>query len=170
MKGDIIMSEKIIIKQADIGDIEPLHEIERLCFPPEKAADFSAFEYRLDRFPQWFFKAELEGRIVGLIDGSSSDSPYITDDLYDEGSDYNDSGENLLIYGLAVHPVYRHQGIARSLMSAFIEAARQAGKTHISLTCKESLITFYESLGYTNHGVSESVKGNVTSYDMEMYL
>lgn len=163
------MSE-LIIKQADIGDIEPLHEIERLCFPPEKAADRSAFEYRLNTFPQWFFKAEQNGRIVGLIDGSSSDRPYITDDLYDEGSEYNDRGENLLIYGLAVHPEYQHLGIAHKLMAAFIEAAGKAGKTHISLTCKESLITFYESLGYKNHGVSESVKGNVKSYDMEMYL
>ena len=134
--------------------------------------DLSAYSEALEKYLSENEIASATSRekyALSLI-AAGKDSPYITDDLYDEGSDYNDSGENLLIYGLAVHPVYRHQGIARSLMSAFIEAARQAGKTHISLTCKESLITFYESLGYTNHGVSESVKGNVTSYDMEMYL
>jgi ribosomal protein S18 acetylase RimI-like enzyme len=60
--------------------------------------------------------------------------------------------------------------IAHRLMEHFIGAARAAGKKHISLTCKESLIGFYESLGYSCHGLSESVLGNVVSYDMELYL
>ena len=164
------MEENIIIKQAEISDIEPLHEIERLCFPPEKAADREAFEFRLKSFPHWFLKAELDGVIVGLIDGSSSDRPYITDDLYDSDSEYSDNGENLLIYGLAVHPDYRHKRVAHKLMAAYLKKAAAAGKKHISLTCKESLIPFYESFGYKNHGVSESVKGNVKSFDMEMNI
>ena len=121
------MSKSIMITQADINDLDSLHEIERLCFPPEKAADRGAFEYRLTRFPKWFLKAELDGRTVGLINGSSSERPYITDDLYDEDSDYDDSGENLLIYGLAVHPDFQHNGIAHRLMAAFVDLAKSAG-------------------------------------------
>ena len=160
----------VIIKQAEIEDIKVLHEIESMAFPPEKAASYAAFEYRLEHFPEWFFKAEINGKIAGLIDGSSSDRPYITDDLYEQGGAYNKSAENLLIYGLAVHPGYRHSGIAHKLMQHFINAAEAAGKKHISLTCKESLIGFYEGMGYSNHGISESMLGNVVSYDMEMYL
>ncbi|MBR1423080.1 MAG: GNAT family N-acetyltransferase [Ruminococcus sp.] len=161
---------EIKISQADISEISELHEIERLSFSPEKAATYEAFEYRLQRFPQWFFKAELDGKIVGIIDGSSSDQPYITDKLYESGGGYDDNGKNLLIYGLAVHPEYRKQGIAHKLMEHFLNAAKAAGKEHVSLTCKESLIGFYESMGYSNHGLSESVLGNVVSYDMELYL
>lgn len=164
------MSDNIRITQAELADARELHEIEVLSFPPEKAASLEAFEYRLREFPQWFFKAESDGRIIGLINGSSSNKPYITDDLYEQGGDYDDSGEDLLIYGLAVRPEYRHSGIAHRLMEAFISAAKNADKKHISLTCKEGLIGFYESLGYTKRGISDSVKGNITNYDMEMYL
>lgn len=164
------MSGNIRIIQADPQDVRQLHEIEVLSFPPEKAASLEAFEYRLREFPQWFFKAEADGRIIGLINGSCSKKPYITDDLYEQGGGFDESGENLLIYGLAVHPEYRHTGVAQRLMEKFVTAAKNAGKKHISLTCKEALIGFYESLGYTKRGVSESVKGNITNYDMEMYL
>ncbi len=164
------LNSEITICQADLSDIDELHEIESLSFSPEKAASYEAFKYRLEKFPQWFFKAVLDSRIVGLIDGSCSVQPYITDELYESGGAFDDSAENLLIYGLAVHPQYRGMRIAHRLMEHFIGAARAAGKKHISLTCKESLIGFYESLGYSCHGLSESVLGNVVSYDMELYL
>ena len=160
----------ILIKQAELRDATLLYIIEKLSFPPDKAASLEAFEYRLSNSPQWFLKAELDGRTMGLINGSSSEQPYITDDVYERDGGFSETGENLLIYGLAVHPVYRHLGIAHKLMTAFLEKAVSAGKKHVSLTCKESLIGFYESFGYSNHGISESVKGNIVNYDMEIYL
>ena len=54
---------------------------------------------------------------------------------------------------------YRHAGVAHRLMEAFVTAEKNAGKKHISLTCKEALIGFYESFGYTARGISDSVKG-----------
>lgn len=160
----------VIIQQAELSDLDELHNIECLAFPPEKAASKEAFAYRLNHFPQWFFKAESYGQIVGLIDGSRSDKPYITDDLYEQDGGFDYNGEHLLIYGLAVHPKFRHNNIAHSLMAHILEKAATAGIRHVSLTCKESLIGFYESMGYSNHGISESIKGNVVSYDMEVYL
>ncbi len=164
------MSYVINIKQAELSDLERLHGIECLAFPPEKAASKEAFEYRLKNFPKWFFKAELGGEIVGLIDGSRSVSPYITDDLYEQDGGFDENGENLLIYGLAVHPHYTHNRIAHKLMEHMLSAARTAGVRHVSLTCRKSLTGFYEGMGYTNHGLSASVKGNDVSYDMEVYL
>ena len=40
-------------------------------------------------------------------------------------------------------------------IEAFVTAAKNAGKKHISLTCKEALIGFYESFGYTERGISD---------------
>lgn len=164
------LNEEIIISNASAADIDALHEIETLSFPEDKAASRKAFEYRLNSFPQWFFKAEYNGRIVGLIDGSPSDNEYITDDLYQVGGEFNVNGKNLLIFGLAVNPNYRHRGIAHRLMNHIIHTAKAQGKKRISFTCKESLIPFYESFGYENHGISKSVIGNTTNYDMEMSL
>lgn len=161
---------KITISNASVPDIDALHEIETLSFSSAKAAGKDAFLYRLKKFPRWFYKAEIDGRIVGLVNGSSSDRRYITDDLYLADGDYNEDGENLLIYGLAVHPDYRKKGIAHELLLHILCVAKARGKKRVSLTCKESLIGFYESFGFRNHGVSESVAGDVISYDMEIDL
>lgn len=164
------LKDEIIISNAAISDIDALHEIEALSFSEEKAASYEAFEYRLSNFPQWFYKAEYKGKIVGLIDGSPSNKKYITDDLYQADGGFDEQGENLLIFGLAVHPDFRKQGIAHKLMKHILSIAKEHGKKRVSLTCKETLITFYESFGYKNHGISESVIGDITSYDMEIDL
>ncbi len=165
-----IYNDEIRISNALAADTDALYEIEALSFPPEKAAAYDAFVYRLKNFPQWFFKAEYNGKIVGLIDGSPSQKKYITDDLYRADGGYDKNGDNLLIFGLAVHPDFRNQGIAHKLMKHILRIAKEHGKKRVSLTCKESLITFYESFGYRNHGISKSVLGDVVSYDMEIDL
>jgi O-acetylhomoserine (thiol)-lyase len=164
---EFVFGEEITVSQALPEDIDALHEIEKRSFSPEQAASYEAFLYRLKNYPEWFFKAEYKGKIIGLTDGSPSSQKYITDDLYKSGGAFDKNGENLLIYGLAVHPDYRHKGAAHKLMEHILNKAKEQGKTHVSLTCKEALIPFYESLGYHNHGISESVQGNVVSYDME---
>ncbi|MGN1090563.1 MAG: GNAT family N-acetyltransferase, partial [Huintestinicola sp.] len=167
---EYVFGDEPVISNASADEIKELHEIERLSFSAEQAASYEAFEYRLKNYPQWFFKAEYKGRIVGLIDGSSSDRKYITDDLYKSGGDFDENGENLLVFGLAVHPDFRHLGIAHKLMEHILRIAAERGKKRVSLTCKEALIPFYESFGYSNHGVSGSVLGNAVSYDMEIDL
>ena len=168
----LIMSleNKITISNASIVDVDDLHNIEALSFSAEQAAKIEAFRYRLNKFPQWFFKAEIDGKIVGLVNGSSSDHKFITDDLYLADGEFDEDGDNLLIYGLAVHPDYRKKGVAHELLLHILCVAKARGKKRASLTCKESLIGFYESFGFRNHGVSESVIGDVISYDMEIDL
>lgn len=167
---DYVFGGEIVISNAAAADIDALHEIEVLSFSAEKAATYEAFEYRLKNFPEWFFKAEYNGKIVGLIDGSVSNNTYITDDLYEADGGFDKDGENLLIFGLAVHPDFRKRGVAHKLMKRALYEAKQAGKSRVSLTCKEALIGFYESFGYSNHGISKSVLGDVVSYDMEINL
>ncbi len=50
-----------------------------------------------------------------------------------------------------------------------IEELSFSGKA-ASLTCKQSLISFYEKLGYRNHGLSLSAVGGIKFYDMELDL
>ena len=158
------------ISNASVPDIDKLHEIETLSFSSLQAAGKDAFLYRLRKFPQWFYKAEIDGKIVGFVNGCSSDHKYITDDLYLADGGFDERGDNLLIYGLAIHPDYRKKGIGHKLLLHILCVAKARGKKRVSLTCKESLIVFYESFGFKNHGISESVIGDVTSYDMEIDL
>ena len=161
---------KITISNASLADVDELHNIEILSFPSVQAAGKDAFIYRLTEFPQWFYKAEIDGKIVGLVNGSSSTHEFITDDLYLAEGGFDEGGDYLLIYGLAVHPDFRKHGIAHELLSHILCAAKARDKKRASLTCKEHLIGFYESFGFKNHGISESVIGDVVSYDMEIDL
>lgn len=158
--------DDIIITNAGIEDLDEISELESVCFPPNKAASKQAFEYRLNHYPLWFLVARHNGKIVGLIDGAPSDKDYITDDVYLPGGEYDDNGKTVLVFGLEVHPDYQGKGIARRLMKCMLEKAADNGKSRASLTCKEKLIAFYKNLGYKNHGISRSVIGDVTSYDM----
>jgi ribosomal protein S18 acetylase RimI-like enzyme len=164
------LQSEVVISNATIDELNELHEIETLAFSDGRAASREAFLYRLQNFPQWFYKAECAGKIVGLVNGSSSDRKYITDDLYQAYGAFDESGENLLIFGLAVHTDFRKQGIAHKLLPHILSSAKERGKKRASLTCKENLIGFYEGFGFRNCGVSESVVGGVKSYDMEIDL
>ncbi len=164
------LQNDVMISNAIVDDLNELHKIEALSFSTERAASREMFFYRLENFPQWFYKAELDEKIVGLIDGSSSDRKYITDDVYQVDGAFDECGENLLIFGLAVHPNFRKNGIAHKLMLHILSSAKERGKKRVSLTCEEELIGFYESFGFQNHGVSESIIGGIKNYDMEIDL
>ena len=51
-----------------------------------------------------------------------------------------------------------------------IEETKKRGKQGLILTCKDRLIGFYETFGYRNLGVSESVHGGAVWYDMILEL
>ncbi|MFE5406815.1 GNAT family N-acetyltransferase [Streptomyces sp. NPDC056580] len=56
----------------------------------------------------------------------------------------------ILIYGLAVTPHRRRQGIARTLLTAAEEKARSTGYRMATLIHKPELAPFYKRLGYTS--------------------
>ncbi len=160
----------IEIAGAGMGDLDALCAIEEACFPQGMAASREAFSYRLSRYPRWFLKAAEGGAAIGLVNGCPSARRHITDDLYLPGGDFNEGGDGILIFGLAVLPAYRGRGVARALLGRILELARDAGKRRASLTCEERLIGFYEGLGFSNSGVSESVVGGVRFFDMDILL
>ena len=60
----------------------------------------------------------------------------------------------------------RKHGYAGQLLQCAIEDARKQGRKGLVLTCKEKLIAYYAKFGFVNEGISESVHGNVTWYQM----
>ena len=49
-----------------------------------------------------------------------------------------------------------------------VEDVKAQGRKGIVLTCKESLIPFYEKFGYINEGKSMSKHGGAVWYDMRL--
>ena len=60
--------------------------------------------------------------------------------------------------------------IDAEVMRHMIEETKKRGKQGLILTCKDRLIGFYETFGYRNLGVSESVHGGAVWYDMILEL
>ena len=157
------------IRNVTPADLEAVTEVERACFPPAEAAGKTAFAYRISAFPERFFVAEAEGRIVGLVNGCASNLPLIEDALF-EPQGHEPDGKNQMIFGLAVLPEYQRQGIGGKLLERLIAFAREQAMARVVLTCKEEKLAYYGKVGFQNRGVSQSCHGGALWYDMVLEL
>lgn len=156
----------IRIRQVKQDDLTAVASLETACFPNAEAADRESLKKRIEAFPESFFVAETDGLVIGMINGCVTDQLTISDDLFENTAHHNPKGRYQSIFGLDVLPNYRNNGIASILMTHLIHKAMDHGYEGLILTCKKDLIGFYESFGYQNLGVSNSVHGGATWYDM----
>lgn len=156
----------VTIRKVEIGDLEDISNIELMCFPVEEAATKASLRKRIETFPDSFFIAEHEGKIIGFVNGCITNDTVIHDDLFADSSLHIQDGQYQTIFGLDVIPVYRNRGIGIQLMNFMIESAKKAGRKGVILTCKDDLIPYYSKFGFVNKGVSNSVHGGAQWYDM----
>lgn len=155
-----------IIRPVKTEDLDMVTEVEAVCFPAAEAATRESFAQRIATFPESFFVAEHDGKIIGFINGCVTDERTIRDEMFEDSSLHNPKGQYQSIFGLDVIPEYQRQGIAAELMNHLIENARTKGRKGLILTCKDRLIHYYAKFGYKNLGVSASVHGGAVWYDM----
>lgn len=156
----------ITIRTAVSEDLDQVTAIEAVCFPKAEAADRASFAHRLATFPDSFFVAVHDGKIIGFVNGCVTNEIAIRDEMYEDSSLHDPKGAYQSIFGLDVLPEYQRQGIAAKLMEQMIRDAKERGRKGLILTCKDRLIHYYEKFGYKNKGVSQSVHGGVVWYDM----
>ncbi len=159
----------IIIRQVKESDLENIIAVEESGFPPNEAAPRESFIYRIASYPGSFLVAECDGELVGIINGCVTNDMAFTDKLFTPQGHESD-GRTQTILGVAVLPQYRGRGIAAKLIAEFADRARAANRQYMILTCKKSLVAFYEKLGFKNMGLSQSVHGGVEWYDIQMAL
>ena len=157
---------EITIRAVRSDDLDAVAAVEVACFPPAEAADREAFGRRIEAFPECFFVAICEGRVIGLINGCATDEKTIRDEMFADANLHKKGGCYQSIFGLAVLPDYQRQEVAARLMRHLIADAERQGRRGLILTCKERLIPYYEKFGYRNLGVSASVHGGAVWYDM----
>lgn len=161
---------QVHIRKAVPQDLAALKIIEDACFPEAEAATLESLGERLRLFPVSFLVAESDGELVGFVNGAVIDEPIIRDAHYHEAALHNPDGAYQSVFGLDVSPAFRRQGIAEKLLTALIDAARQAGRKGLTLCCKEEKIPYYEKFGLVNSGRSESTHGNAVWYDMILHF
>jgi ribosomal protein S18 acetylase RimI-like enzyme len=140
--------------------------IENEGFSIEEAATKEAFVERIQLIPDTFIVAEKEGEILGYINGSIINQPYITDDLFEKIKENPKSGGFQSVLGLAVSKQARNQGIAKILIKKMEKLVVENEREGITLTCKQDLVSFYEKFGFVNHGMSVSQHGGIRWYNM----
>jgi ribosomal protein S18 acetylase RimI-like enzyme len=163
---------EIIIRNVLPNDLDECYLVETSGFPPEEAATKETIKLRIDTFPQGFFVAAMEGRVVGILNSAATDKD--KDDISDEELKqligHTPDGKNMVVFALAVLPEFQKRGIAHQLMSRFIEDARVGKKKNVLLMCKRHLIAYYERMGFTQVGLSKSTHGGAEWHEMRLAL
>jgi len=163
------MSE-VVVRNVQPQDLKECFEVEAAGFLPEEAATMETIQLRMDIFPQGFFVAEFDGRVVGMVNGACINKDDISDEELKQLIGHAVNGRNMVIFALAVLPAYQKRGIARQLILQFIEEARKNNKEKVLLLCKQYLIAYYEKLGFIHAGLSRSRHGGAEWHEMRYSL
>lgn len=154
------------IRLATIADIARMAQIEALCFPAAEAAPLDAFKKRFAVFPECFFVLEVDGVILGHINGCVHCAPELPDALYADPQLHRPDGAYQTVFGLVVTPQYQRRGYATALTRHLVDVSRERGRKGVILTCKDYLVDFYQRLGFVHRGVSASSHGGASWNDM----
>ena len=161
---------EFIIRNVLPKDLDECFRVETSGFPPEEAAARETIRLRIDTFPQGFLVAEMDGRVVGMLNSASTDKDDISDEELKQLIGHDPHGKNMVVFALAVLPEFQKRGIARRLMSRFVEEVRQRKKENVLLLCKRHLIAYYEGMGFTHAGLSRSTHGGAEWHEMRLAL
>jgi ribosomal protein S18 acetylase RimI-like enzyme len=161
---------EVIVRNVQANDLDECYVVETSGFSAEEAASREMIRLRIDVFPQGFLVAELGGRVVGMVNGASTNKDDISDEELKQLIGHDAGGRNMVIFALAVLPEFQKRGIAKQLMLRFIEKAGQNKKEKIILMCKHYLIAYYEGLGFTHVGLSKSTHGGAEWHEMSLSL
>lgn len=143
-------------------------EIERICFAPEVACKEKSMIERAQNAPEFFLVAEDRetGKIAGFLNGIATKESKFRDEFFMDISLHDPQGENVMLLGLDVLPKYRGQGLAKALVREYVRRERELGRRSLILTCENKKIGMYKRMGFVDQGISASVLGGVTWYEM----
>ncbi|KXU15424.1 putative arylalkylamine n-acetyltransferase [Streptococcus oralis] len=160
------MEIPVLIRFVTAADFEEILAIEQANFPPAEAASPKALKERIERISDSFLVAEIEEKLVGYIVGPAVFSRHLTDNSFETVVSNPDQQGYIAVQSLSIHPDFQGQGLGTLLLAALKETVRAQERQGISLTCPDYLISFYEMNGFQDEGLSESVQGGETWYDM----
>ncbi len=158
------------IRTATIDDLAAITSVEAKCFPPAEAATLDDFRDRLTHYANHFWLMFDGDKLIAFVDGFCTNEPDLTDEMYAKADMHSEEGAWQMIFGVNTLPDYRNQGFAGELLKQAISDAKFHGRKGLVLTCKDKLIHYYSKFGFINEGISESVHGNVTWYQMRLTL
>ena len=159
----------MIIRTANMEDLDAVASVEALCFPPAEAATKEAFAQRLQYYADHFWLMFDGDRLVSFVDGFVTDQEDLEDEMYERASMHNENGAWQMIFGVNTIPDCRRKGYAGLLIQRAIDDARKQGRKGLVLACKPKLVSYYGRFGFVDEGVSEkSVHGKAVWHQMRL--
>ena len=159
----------MIIRTANMEELDAGASVEALCFPPAEAATKEAFAQRLQYYADHFWLMFDGDRLVSFVDGFVTDQEDLEDEMYERASMHDENGAWQMIFGVNTIPDCRRKGYAGLLIQRAIDDARKQGRKGLVLTCKPKLVSYYGRFGFVDEGVSEkSVHGNAVWHQMRL--
>lgn len=157
------------IRTATMEDLTAVTAVEAACFPAAEAATEEDFAARLAVYPNHFWLLEDEaGTLISFVNGLVTDESSLRDEMYSDAGLHDEAGDWQMIFGVNTIPSHRRQGLAGQVIRQVIADAKAQGRKGCVLTCKDRLVHYYETFGFVNEGVSESVHGGVVWYEMRL--
>lgn len=168
----LMLMERFEFRQIRPEEAEQAAEIEKICFPPNEACTEAMMRERVAVIPELFLVAvdRETGKIAGFLNGLATDEHNLRDDFFRDAGLHNPAGRNVMLLGLDVLPEYRGQGLARELMYQYLRREQERDRKMVVLTCVKSKVKMYEKMGFTDHGLSQSVWGGEQWNEMSCVL
>ena len=124
----------MMILRMNESHVKAVAELEKLCFSDPWSENSVASELK-NKLALWLV-AEEDGRVAGYI-GSQT------------------CGDESDVMNVAVHPDFRHRGIAQALVNALVEELKAIGSRCLTLEVRASnipAIALYEKMGFGEVG------------------
>lgn len=142
----------MLIRYAQITDLDIITAVEAECFPPAEAAPREQFAERLKYYGNHFWLLFDDERLVSFVDGFVTDERDLTDEMFADASMHDEEGDWQMIFGVNTIPSERNKGYAGQLLRRAIADARAQGRKGLVLTCKDKLVPYYSKFGFVNEG------------------
>lgn len=159
-----------MIREATLNDLDACYSIETTAYAGDEAASREKIEKRIRTYPQGFIVLELDGEVVGFVNGGATDKVEMSDEAFKELIGHDPAGEQIVIMSVVVHPDHQRKGYAGQVLSAFIDKMRSMDKHAIHLICQTELIDFYGKYGFEYRQPSESEHGGLSWHEMTLTL
>lgn len=159
-----------VFREVAISDLDGCYAIESEAYEGDEAATREKIATRIQRYPEGFLCAELNGKLIGFINCECAWEVVMSDEEFKELIGHNADAPNVVIMSVVVDPVCQGRGYAGQMMREFINLMRKKDKKTIHLMCKTHHIEFYAKFGFDYIKPSDSEHGGMAWHEMSMTL
>ena len=157
-------------RNAQKEDLNRCYEIETVSYQGDEAASKEKILKRIDGYPQGFVVLEINGEVAGFVNSGVCHQVVLSDENFKELIGHDESGGNIVIMSVVVHPDFQGNGYAHMLMQEFIKKMKGLNKQTIHLICQTELIKMYSSHGFSYQRQSDSDHGGLSWHEMVLKL